>query len=591
MEIRGKDYIHGDDEDIIAEMNAVNAELNDRIDEIRGTSNTAGVDPLLAKTLHERMAQGTTHLTSGLHTANENIEAARGRMAISEQSAGRTNAINTSIGAGPIASRGVAQATGNLASGIAAHQQARPTGVRRTPQAGPVRGPAPSMARAPEQAQRPAQYVPQYTPQYTAQTHTTSGGIAPTFSEPVRPTMDTQYRVPPTAYAPQTTYLPTSAQQAANWYADAQNARMEALRASQQQRALSQQQAQQLADTQHRASQTEQARRDRASSYLQASNEQAERMREARAAQTAEQYAERQAEARERQQQQADFLREQTQRENERYADMLKEMESRTVDDLPERTEPETRRSTLESLADLVATEFDEPEDAGRVVPKDVYNDMLQEFMAETEVPEHESTQAATDLGMNREELKEHIYQILKEEDERQAATQQAFASQPNVDAGSPSSTVLPVAGEADDAAVVELANEYVAAQIPYAWGGGHGPEPGPSQGVSDGGGYADACGDYNKIGLDCSGLARDFTWNLYGVDINGTAATQYASGMPVAPEDARPGDIFFPTSAGRPPGHVTVYIGNNSMLEAQQSGTLVMISPLSDGEFRRYVQ
>lgn len=192
---------------------------------------------------------------------------------------------------------------------------------------------------------------------------------------------------------------------------------------------------------------------------------------------------------------------------------------------------------------------------------------------------------------MNREELKEHIYQILKEEDERQQATGQAFASQPNIDAGAPSSTVLPVAGDVDDQAVIELANDYVAAQIPYAWGGGHGAQPGPSQGVSDGGGYADQCGDYNKIGLDCSGLARDFTWNLYGVDINGTAATQYASGMPIAPEDARPGDIFFPNSAGRPPGHVTVYIGNNSMLEAQQSGTLIMISPLSDGEFRRFVQ
>ena len=85
--------------------------------------------------------------------------------------------------------------------------------------------------------------------------------------------------------------------------------------------------------------------------------------------------------------------------------------------------------------------------------------------------------------------------------------------------------------------------------------------------------------------------MARDFTWNLYGVDINGTAASQYASGMPIAPEDARPGDIFFPDSAGRPPGHVAVYIGNNAMLEAQQSGTLVMISPLPSGEFRRYVQ
>ena len=583
MEIKGKDYIHGDDEDIIAEMKQVEADLNDRIDEIRGTNNTAGLDPVLAQMLHQRMTDGTTHLTSGINTAAENVEAARGRMAIDDQSAGRTRSINTSIASGPMAGSPAAQATGNIASGISPHQQARVSGVQRTPQAGPLRGPAASMARRPDPVQ--------HTPQYTAQTHTTSGGMAPTFSEPVRPSADTQFRVPPTAYAPQTTYLPTSPQQAANWYSDAQNARVEAARAAATNQAMSQDQARRLADAQHRAAQTEQAKRDRASAYLQASNEQAERAREARAAQSAEQYAQQQSEARERQQQSAQFLREQTERENTRYADMLREMETRTVEDLPERAEPTERRSTLDTLSDLVATEFDEPEDAGRAVPEDVYNNMLQEFMADTEVPEHGSTQAATDLGMNREELKDHIYQILKEEDERQQATQQAFASQPNVDAGSPSATVLPVAGEVDDQAVIELANEYVAAQIPYAWGGGHGPQPGPSQGISDGGGYADQCGDYNKIGLDCSGLARDFTWNLYGVDINGTAATQYASGMPIDPADVRPGDIFFPNSAGRPPGHVAVYIGNNSMLEAQQSGTLIMISPLSDGEFRRYVQ
>ena len=50
MEIRGKDYIHGDDEDIIAEMKQVEAELNDRIDEVRSTSNTAGLDPCLLYT-------------------------------------------------------------------------------------------------------------------------------------------------------------------------------------------------------------------------------------------------------------------------------------------------------------------------------------------------------------------------------------------------------------------------------------------------------------------------------------------------------------------------------------------------------------
>ena len=67
MEIRGKDYIHGDDEDIIAEMKQVEADLNDRIDEIRGTNNTAGLDPALAQMLHQRMTEGTTHLTSGIN--------------------------------------------------------------------------------------------------------------------------------------------------------------------------------------------------------------------------------------------------------------------------------------------------------------------------------------------------------------------------------------------------------------------------------------------------------------------------------------------------------------------------------------------
>lgn len=135
-----------------------------------------------------------------------------------------------------------------------------------------------------------------------------------------------------------------------------------------------------------------------------------------------------------------------------------------------------------------------------------------------------------------------------------------------------------------------QLADKLVNHQppIPYAWGGGHGATPGPSQGTRDGG-FADRCGDYRKTGVDCSGLSRWMTHELYGKDPGGTSQSQYASGRPVDAAHAKPGDMFFPSSAGRPPHHVQVYIGNNKVIEAQQSGTFLKISPLSGGEFRRF--
>ncbi|ORW08501.1 MULTISPECIES: C40 family peptidase [Mycolicibacter] len=122
----------------------------------------------------------------------------------------------------------------------------------------------------------------------------------------------------------------------------------------------------------------------------------------------------------------------------------------------------------------------------------------------------------------------------------------------------------------------------------PYAWGGG--ALDGPSQGISDGGGPADRAGDYKKIGFDCSGLSRYLTYQSTGHEIPRTSEAQYAAGVPVSAAQARPGDLFFPNSAGRPPGHVQVYIGNNQVVEAPSSGQTVKISPLRPGEFRRMV-
>lgn len=143
--------------------------------------------------------------------------------------------------------------------------------------------------------------------------------------------------------------------------------------------------------------------------------------------------------------------------------------------------------------------------------------------------------------------------------------------------------------GDPDEAAVQEYLQKLEAAGIDYVWGGGHGGDPGSSQGIRDGG-VADSFDDYKKSGLDCSGLARLVTYDLYGVDIDGTAANQYSSGKPISASEARAGDIFFPSSAGRPPQHVQVYAGGDQVFEAQKSGTKLKFSPLTDGEFRRYV-
>ena len=123
---------------------------------------------------------------------------------------------------------------------------------------------------------------------------------------------------------------------------------------------------------------------------------------------------------------------------------------------------------------------------------------------------------------------------------------------------------------------------------IPYAWGGGS--MSGPTQGISDGGGPADRAGDYRKVGFDCSGLSRYITGQMYGVEIPRTSEAQFASGAAVSASQARPGDLVFPASAGRPPGHVQVYVGDGKVLEAPSSGQTVKISPLSGGsEFRRF--
>lgn len=109
-----------------------------------------------------------------------------------------------------------------------------------------------------------------------------------------------------------------------------------------------------------------------------------------------------------------------------------------------------------------------------------------------------------------------------------------------------------------------------------YAWGGG--TASGPSRGVSDGG-VADAYGDYNKVGFDCSGLAL-YAWAQVGISLPHYSGYQYTSGS-VHPGVGQlmPGDLLFWGLRGI--HHVAIYIGGGMVVQAPQSGDIVRISPI----------
>lgn len=132
---------------------------------------------------------------------------------------------------------------------------------------------------------------------------------------------------------------------------------------------------------------------------------------------------------------------------------------------------------------------------------------------------------------------------------------------------------------------IIDLANQAVSAGIPYAWGGG--TLDGPGQGTTDGG-AADAAGDYNKIGFDCSGLTRYLVAQASGVELPRTSGAQYAAGYLVDAADARPGDLAFNSD---PSEHVMMYVGDGTVVEAQQSGTNIMFSDAAGRGVTQFVR
>lgn len=81
---------------------------------------------------------------------------------------------------------------------------------------------------------------------------------------------------------------------------------------------------------------------------------------------------------------------------------------------------------------------------------------------------------------------------------------------------------------------------------------------------------------------FDCSGLVQ-FMYHHFGVDLPRTSQQQAKVGAAVDRGKAQPGDLVFSNWGDGPNSHVGVYMGNNQLLNAPQSGDVVKIAPMSD--------
>jgi len=127
-----------------------------------------------------------------------------------------------------------------------------------------------------------------------------------------------------------------------------------------------------------------------------------------------------------------------------------------------------------------------------------------------------------------------------------------------------------------------QQASEYVIRRamsqigVPYSWGGG--TAAGPSRGIDDGAG---------TVGFDCSGLIL-FAFAGVGIRLPHYSGSQYNAGRKIPSSQMRRGDVIFYGPGGSQ--HVTLYLGDGQMLEAQQTGVPVKVSRVRTSGMTPYV-
>jgi len=137
---------------------------------------------------------------------------------------------------------------------------------------------------------------------------------------------------------------------------------------------------------------------------------------------------------------------------------------------------------------------------------------------------------------------------------------------------GAPGGTTTPAPGGTalGQAAIVAAMSQL---GVPYSWGGGG--LDGPTLGIAQGA---------QTVGFDCSGLVRYAFYRATGskLTLPRSAGAQVAAGTPISRNQLQPGDAIGFADAGGI-HHIGIYIGDQKMVQAPETGKNVNIANLSD--------
>ena len=171
----------------------------------------------------------------------------------------------------------------------------------------------------------------------------------------------------------------------------------------------------------------------------------------------------------------------------------------------------------------------------------------VQRIDAEKAAVEQQLVAAQANVaGLESQRQRYQEWLVAKQREEEERARRAAAAAAAGASAAGASAASGPVGASVD----VVIARALSQRGVPYAWGGGN--ASGPTRGVRDGG-VADAYGDYNKIGFDCSGLMI-YAFAGVGIRLPHYSGYQYTAGRRVPLAQRRPGDMLFWATGGRVP-------------------------------------
>ena len=88
--------------------------------------------------------------------------------------------------------------------------------------------------------------------------------------------------------------------------------------------------------------------------------------------------------------------------------------------------------------------------------------------------------------------------------------------------------------------------------------------------------------------GFDCSGFVRYVFRMGIGAELPNTSSAQFHTGLAVARDELRSGDLVFFRTRGKRVSHVGIYLGEGRFIHAPSSGKTVSISSLTEHYWSR---